>query len=62
MLCGFELIEVDQVMTFIFFILFSLSSKKDTAQSVDVIVDKKQTSEEAKTREVNKLHSHRQSC
>ena len=60
MLCGFELIEVDQVMTFIFFILFSLSSKKDMAQSVDVTVDKKQTSEEAKTREVNKLHNHRQ--
>ena len=60
MLCGFELIEVDQVMTFRFFILFSLSSKKDMAQNVDVTVDKKQTSEEAKTEEVNKSHNHRQ--
>ena len=30
------------------------------AQSVDVTVDKKQTSEQAKTREVNMLHNHRQ--
>lgn len=30
------------------------------AESVDVNVEKKQESEEAKTNEVNKLHNHRQ--
>ena len=43
-------------------VLFSLSSKKDMAQNVDVTVDKKQPSEEAKTEEVNKSHNHRQGC